>query len=441
MIVGRLYRYLIPIGLCIALSAAAQPGSDARPPGYNLLGSTTAHAALPLGRFTLAQAVEAMRGGHPLFAAARANERAAAADVVGAGLWTNPIADAAYGRSFLNPQTDPVGSVGLGLTQFMETSNVPEAKQNVARFTEKAVHTEGELLRRVLALDVEAGCVALVAAAAKVQMFAEANAELDRANQIVNARVHAGAAPQYDASRIAVAVAQARAALADAHADIVQSRGALDVAVGPGAAQLTGLPDLDLFAVATPEALDALQTLTAQSRPDLVAAQQRAQAAEAQVVVARRVVLPGFSVRGGMYFGTTPGEFGGTVSVGVPLPFVDRGQGSISAAVAHAEAARATVDALALQAGQRVRSAHEETLRRRETLRQYMETGVTRSHGMAQEAEAGYRAGKLSVLELVDAYVAKRDARLRAIELATDARLAELRLRRAVQAGLSWSAN
>jgi hypothetical protein len=35
----------------------------------------------------------------------------------------------------------------------------------------------------------------------------------------------------------------------------------------------------------------------------------------------------------------------------------------------------------------------------------------------------------------VDAYVAKRDARLRAIELAMDARQAEVRLRRAVQAG------
>ncbi len=416
-------------------SALAQPGSQPRPPARSMAEVRSQLADLPTGRFSLQQAQDAMRHGHLILQAARANQRAAAADVVSAGLWTNPVADAAYGRSFAHPQNDPIGNVGVGITQFLETSNVPDARRAVARLSEQAVQSEGEFALRALSFDVESACLSLTAAVAKVQLYAEADSELERANQIVSARVRAGAAPQYDASRIAVAVAQARAALADAHADMAQARGDLDVAVGPEAGHLQGLPDIDLFAIATPSSLDALLDTTERGRPDLLALRQRAQAAQAQVTVARRAVLPGISLRGGVYFGTTPGEFGGVVGVGVPLPVIDHGQGAVSAALARAEVATAIADAYALQATQRVRAFYDETQRRRENFRQYEEAGVTLSHGMVQEAEAGYRAGKLSVLELVDAYVAKRDARLRAIELATDARLADVRLRRAVEAG------
>jgi cobalt-zinc-cadmium efflux system outer membrane protein len=423
------------VALLLTAPALAQPGMEIRAPGHPAGESRPPAAELPVGRFSLNQAIEAMRHSHVLLQAARASLRAAAAEVVGAGLWTNPIADASYGRSFTNPQNDPVGSVGIGVSQFLEIAGAPEARRSAAKLNEKAVISDAELIVRSLAFEVESACLALTAAAVKVQMYADSNAELDRANQIVSARVRAGAAPQYDASRIAVAVAQARAALADANADLAQARGDLDVAVGPDAEHLQGLPDIDLYEMATPSGLDALLAEAQQNRPDLVAAHDRARAAEAQVSVARRNVLPGFSLRGGVYFGTTPGEFGGTIGVGVPLPIIDHGQGAVSAALARSEVANAIADAMTLQATQRVRASYIETLRRRENFQQYQGTGVTLSHGMVQEAEAGYRAGKLSVLELVDAYVAKRDARLRAIELANDARQADVRLRRAVQAG------
>lgn len=433
------FRFLPSLLLCLLLSipALAQPGTDLRANPHGSGDAVQVNTGLPTTRFTLNAAIEAMRHGHPLLNAAKANQRAAAADTLGAGLWTNPTLDGAYARSFVNSQTDPVGSVGIGITQFLETANVPEARRATAALYQRAVETEGETTVRALAFDVELACVALSAAASKVQLYAESNAELDRANQIVTARVKAGAVPQYDATRIGVAVAQARAALADAQADMIGARGDLDVAVGADSQSLVGLPAFDLFELATPDSLDNALSQARKDRPDIRAAQARADAAQAQVNVARRVVFPGFSLRLGTYFGATPGEFGGMVSVGVPLPVVDRGQGAIGAALARAEAANFLVEAMTLQAGQRVRAAWEEAARRRITLHDYQQTGVTRSQGMVQEAEAGYRAGKLSVLELVDAYVAKRDARLRAIELAQDARAADVRLRRAVQAGIT----
>jgi hypothetical protein len=51
---------------------------------------------------------------------------------------------------------------------------------------------------------------------------------------------------------------------------------------------------------------------------------------------------------------------------------------------------------------------------------------------MLVEAQAGYLAGRFSVLELADAYGAWRDARLRALELAAATRQAEIDLSRVV---------
>jgi outer membrane protein TolC len=51
---------------------------------------------------------------------------------------------------------------------------------------------------------------------------------------------------------------------------------------------------------------------------------------------------------------------------------------------------------------------------------------------MLQEAQAGYLAGRFSVLELADAYGAWRESRLRAVDLATTARQTEVELGRTI---------
>lgn len=421
--------------ILLASLALAQPLlPDATPDAAAKLDAAT---GLPAERFALAAAIDTMRRGHPLLDAVRATLQAAGGDVVAAGLWTNPVADAGYTRSLTHAQNDPLGAVGAGVTQFVETGRVPEARQAAAELARAAARHDLEAATRALQFDVESACLELAAAAAGVTLQAESLAELGRANTIVTARVRAGAAPEYDATRIGVAMAQSRAALAESKAQLQAARGTFDVAVGPRAHELIGLPQLDLFAPATPIDLAAALRQAGDDRPDLLAAARRAEAAQAQVEVARRQVRPGVAVRAGLYFGTSPGEFGGTVSVGVPLPVIDRGQGTIAAALGRQESAVQTAAALRLNATQRIEAAHREANVRLAAVTEFMQTGALRSKGMVQEAEAGYRAGKLSVLELVDAYLAKRDARQRAVELALGARQAELRLRRAVYAGTS----
>jgi cobalt-zinc-cadmium efflux system outer membrane protein len=183
------------------------------------------------------------------------------------------------------------------------------------------------------------------------------------------------------------------------------------------------------------------------TRPDVQAARSRSDEAIAQIAVARRSVFQGITVIGGAAIGTnnrfqvnptmdmpvgqTGQEVDLSLGVSFPIALVDRGQGTIPASQARAVAQHETANALQLAAEQRVVGAYHEMERRRETLRQYIDTGVANSLGMRSEAEAGYREGRMQVLDLVDAYLAVRDARLRIVTLARDTRNAEINLWRA----------
>ena len=394
------------------------------------------HVKLPDGpRFTVAAAQDVMRRGHPLVAATRADAQAAAADALAAGLWTNPTVDAGYQRGATHDSGDVVGASSLGVTQFLETAGAPRARERSARRTEQAVVAQGKGTVQTLAFDVETACVAMVAAATRVAVLQASLEDLSRADRIVQNRVKEGAAPKYDATRMSVAFSQARSALVEAEAGVITARGDLEAAVGPQAAQLQGLPDLDLFAPPTLPALAPLLDGLPRTRPDVVAAQQRALAAEDLVQVARRAVLPGFGLRLGGAYGASPGEFDVVLGVTVALPVVDRGQGTIAASLARAESAQMGAEAVRVQASQRVASAWTLAQRRREALQQFTQTGTTDVRGMQTEAEAGYRAGRLSVFELVDAITSARDARLRWVDLAEAARQAEVTTRRLIEAG------
>jgi len=76
--------------------------------------------------------------------------------------------------------------------------------------------------------------------------------------------------------------------------------------------------------------------------------------------------------------------------------------------------------------GQRYRLA------RQKALEDYTQRAVASGDEMLEEAQAGYLAGRFSVLELADAYGAWRESRLRAVDLAAAARQAELDLGRAL---------
>jgi cobalt-zinc-cadmium efflux system outer membrane protein len=289
--------------------------------------------------------------------------------------------------------------------------------------------------------------VNLTAAVERLAVLRDTAAELERANNIVQTRVREGANPLYDGSRIAIALAEARAEVGQTEAEMLQTRGDLDVSIGPYASTLRGLPVFDLYNLPPLPPLASLLETTRTARPDLVAARNRMHSANAQTQVARRSVFQGVVLYAGAGLGANycdPGnvacagmpnvgsrEVDVTVGMTVPIPVIDRGQGTVPAAEARAVSSARVADALALAAEQRVTAIYRSLVRRREILMEYRDTGVTRTAQMRSQAEAGYLGGRLSVLELVDAYTSYRDARLRLVNLAADARTGEVDLGRA----------
>jgi outer membrane protein, heavy metal efflux system len=386
--------------------------------------------------FSLDDAISAMRRGHPALRGAAAGIRAARSDAVAAGLWTNPVVDASYGRGLRHTQSDRLGATSFGVTQFLEITGAPAARRRAASFQSVAVEQDYSSLALTLSLDVKAAVFALAAAEQRVAVLHDTIQTLDLVRNVVQDRVDAGGAPRYDASRMNVAFALVEADLGDAEGDRAAARGDLDVAVGPAADGLVGGPSVDLLSFTEVGEADALVRFAESHRSDLHAASLRTKGAEASVSATRRAVFQGLGVRLGSAFGSSPGEWDMSLGVTVPLPVVDRGQGAVPAAVARVEQARAEESSLRIALRQRLKAARNEVSKRVAAVRQYQVTAAADGQAMALEARAAYEAGKFSALELSDAVLAVRDTRLRGIELALAAQLAATELERTLGAQL-----
>ncbi len=268
-----------------------------------------------------------------------------------------------------------------------------------------------------------------------VDVARDSVATIEAARRIVDARVAGGAAARYDAHRIAIAHAEAIALVDQSEADVIRARAELDAAVGPLAERLTGRPQVDLDTLPTLPDLAALRGQLDDTRADLRAARARAREASLAVDVAQRSVFQGFALRLQTGFGQGPGQFDLGLGVSIPLPILDYGQGSIDAAQQRADVARYAADALEYVALVRLEGAHREATQRIEAASRFTDSVIVISADMRGEIEAAYREARVSILELVDAYVSTRDAALERLTLTRDALQALLEIERALRVG------
>ncbi|HEX5659416.1 MAG TPA: TolC family protein [Polyangiales bacterium] len=388
---------------------------------------------LPVGdSYTLEDALRVMREQHPMLKSALYAINAAKADRVDARLWTNPVLGAQYYYGVRHQSYDRAGYVSYGVTQFLELANAPGARGRAAELGILAARSDYEAMLLQMSLDVQSALIALVAAHRKVELSKLAVELLDHVATVIGQRVSAGASPRYDNARIAVTQAQAHADLSSARADEARASGDLRAAIGPGVGTLRGQPTYSLEAEPRLPAPEQLVETLAARRPDFEAARQRAATAAANIEVSKRLVWPGvgLNVNGG--FGAGPQQVDVGVGLTVALPVIDRGQGSVAAAQQRSAEATAYLDGVITPARELVYGVHAEVMARRHALERYLARAVASGDEMLVEAQAGYLAGRFSVLELADAYGAWRDARLRAVELAAATRQSEIDLARAV---------
>jgi outer membrane protein, heavy metal efflux system len=180
-----------------------------------------------------------------------------------------------------------------------------------------------------------------------------------------------------------------------------------------------------------PAPSDALMAKAASTRAELRALQQLRERATQEAEAARRARLPSPNVFGGMKRADAASgrETGGVFGLSVSVPLFDAG----GREAARWTAERARVDAERASIEYRIRS---EIMGASEVLSMRQAALAQEQHGAAEElteiAEVAYREGEVGILELLDAIRTASRARIRAVEMRLEARLAQIALERAV---------
>lgn len=237
----------------------------------------------------------------------------------------------------------------------------------------------------------------------------------------------AGEVSGYDRRRFEREAQTARARLAAARVDAARSRETLAALAGRRAEEtmhLAGelLPD-------APPALEAAQAGLRQ-RPDLASLVAQADAFERERQAAERGWIPDLTVGIGQKRVEEPARSDNGVVVGVSaaIPLFDRGQAAQQKSRAQAQTLRAEHALSLARAEAELRGVWRQASDLRQAAETFRRDALAGAHELSRIAEAAYRAGEASLLELLDAYRSELDAETTELDLALRARFARIEL-------------
>lgn len=408
---------------------APGPGRPWEPPATAVAPPAPAPAGLDpdtipgrLAALTLAEVVDIALANSPATRAAWADAKAAAAGYGAARGDRLPEVDGTAGVSRGNGNGSgdwettygPGASLSWRLLDFGGRGDRVEAARQVllaADWTHNAV-IQDAILGAGTAFYRHAGARAILEA--NRASYAEAESSVVAAET----RHEVGLATIADVLQARTARAQARLAVHDVEGQVRVTKGALAVAMGLPADTpcdvAIGVPEIPLDDVA--HDVEELIARAVASRPDLQAAQARAQAALARADAARSDLLPWLSVSGSAGRTWTGGEDGyrdrGTGSLVLNLPLFGgfSGRHDLARARAEAEAAAERARGLRQQVVYEVFVSHSDFLTATERVRTVGEllASATRS---GEVAAGRYREGVGDILDLLSAQRALAEAR------------------------------
>lgn len=376
---------------------------------------------------TLSDALARAEREHPRLAALAYGERAAAGLIEQAGLAPNPE----LGLELENVIGTGALRGGRGLeatiqaSQRFERGGKRDRRVTAAERERDAVRAELAIERAEVKRQTALAFVEVLAAVERVRLAMEALQLAREIEQAVTHRVQAGADSAAEAARGRAAVALAEAEVARAEARLAAARVTLSAQWGgsDGAVEVAG-------SLRLPEGTEAEAPAAVPFIPHPRLEHQRALIAafRAALGLEEAEAVTDVRVGGGLRFAREGSDLGVVAGVSVPLPVRHRNQGRIRAArerLAGAEAMLHAVEAELAAEHHVARQERAAALAAGRRLREEVLPLAAEAHGVVR---AGYSAGELPLLDVLEAQRQVIGLRREVLEFAAAYAAAQVRL-------------
>jgi cobalt-zinc-cadmium efflux system outer membrane protein len=354
-------------------------------------------APLPADTLTLDTALARALEASPHLRAARLEVEARRALARQAGRLPNPVLDAEAENVAASGPEEVVLTAAVG--QLVELGGDRAARRALARREADLAAADLALVRLERAALTRSRYAEAVAAQARFRL-AGASVELAQATLAATAeQVDAGDRSPLDQTRAEVALAEARAGVAGAEAGQQAAFARLATLWGEA-------PDFDdVAALPPPEAaltFDVLaERLVGSASLAVWDVEHERRAAEVRLEEARRI--PDVTVSAGYRRFTATGDQAAVVGIAVPLPVFSRNGGAVAAARARLHVADAEREAVLAEARAALAEAHGALMAAYAEAAAYRTDVLPRAEDVVVRIEEGYRAGKFSLVDVLDA--------------------------------------
>jgi cobalt-zinc-cadmium efflux system outer membrane protein len=321
------------------------------------------------------------------------------------------------------------------LMQPLDFSGRRRLRREAGERREAGVADDAHARRIELVAEVRTRFYDTLHAERRVAALADWSSQMERVAGIIAQREAAGDVSGFDRRRAEREQMQADARVEGARGALEHARERLAAVIGRELSASDPVSGSLLPAVEPPPLDELLAALP--SRPDVRALDASLAAAELEHRAAGRWWAPEVTITGGLKTVEVQGVRSNGYLAGVffPFPVLDRHQAEAARADGQIRRARAERTLLLSAAAGDVRGLRAEAVRLIAAARRARSGGAEMSARLIDTAEAGYGAGELEIVGLLDAHRSALEAELQALDLELDARRATIALERETGGG------
>jgi len=376
-----------------------------------LIGVPLARAAEPTGAISLREAIALALGQNPELVAYANDAGVSDARLVQAALRPSPEVSFTaedFGGSGEFQGTDSLQST-FQLTQVLELGGKRAARIRAAEAGKPIIELEYEVRRLRVATETARAFIDLLGAQERLALARETLALTETVVPVLQRRIEAGRSSTAEAMRARVAVTSAQIVVGKEEGQVDLARARLAAQWGSTTPQFREASgNLEL----TPElpTLSALRELV-ERHPNLARALADGDQRAAQVAVEESKAVPNVTLSGGFRRLNDPSENVWTFAVGIPLPLLNRNQGSISEARLLALRAKSEARAIEVNLNTELAITYESLEDARIELTLLRSSVLPELQKALDLTNDGYLNGRFSYLELTETRRALAEAR------------------------------